>query len=140
MRWILAIVMLVAAVLPARALDLMSSEEAREAALAGEILLIDIRTPEEWKESGVADVAHTMDMRDKDFILNLLKLQQANPGKPLAMICRTGGRSGFVTKALTERGMTGLIDVAEGMHGSDAGPGWLKRSLPVRSPDDLVIE
>jgi len=115
------------------AAHLIGAEEAREAALKGELVVIVIRTPGEWAQSGVADVAHTIDMRSEAFIPRLIALRQANPGKPLAIICATGGRSTYVTTALEERGLH-IQNIPEGMFGSRAGPGWLSRKLPVRAP------
>ena len=114
------------------AADIISATKVREAALAGEVTLVDIRTPQEWAATGVPDVAHALDMTEESFIRKLLELQQAHPDRPLAMICATGGRSTYVTTALEQRGMTGLLNVSEGMAGSKHGPGWLARSLPVR--------
>ena len=120
----------------ASAADIISAADAREAALAGEVTLVDIRTPQEWEATGVPDVAHALDMTEEGFIRKLLELQQTHPDRPLAMICATGGRSTYVTTALEQRGMTGLLNVSEGMSGSQYGPGWLARALPVRRADE----
>ncbi|MEO1490536.1 MAG: rhodanese-like domain-containing protein [Pseudomonadota bacterium] len=121
----------------AQAADVMSADVARAAALEGEVVLVDIRTPEEWAATGVPDVAVPLNLHDKGFIEGLRALMADNPGKPLAMICATGGRSSFATDALEKQGVS-VINVVEGMMGSAAGPGWLKRSLPVRTPDAPV--
>jgi hypothetical protein len=36
-----------------------------------------------------------------------------------------------MSNLLENAGFTNIIDVPEGMMGSRAGPGWLKRGLPV---------
>lgn len=110
----------------------MSAADAMTLSANGEIVLIDIRTPQEWQESGVPATAHLLNMQDKTFMPGLRALGAQHPGKPIAMICATGGRSGYVTKRLKEVGFTGLINVSEGMFGSAAGPGWLKQNLPTR--------
>ena len=43
----------------------------------------------------------------------------------------TGNRSAHVQKALRQMGSTHIYNVPEGMAGSAAGPGWLRRGLPV---------
>lgn len=116
----------------------MTPDEARAKAIAGEIVLIDIRTPPEWEETGLPDVALTADMTDPAFIQTLLAIRDQNPATPLALICRTGNRSGYVTGELYKAGMTNVIDVVEGMSGSGVGPGWKTRGLPVRIPADPV--
>ena len=45
----------------------------------------------------------------------------------------------LAARALGKRGLH-LIDIREGMHGSAAGPGWLRRKMPVRRADEAVTE
>lgn len=108
----------------------MLADDAHAAAKAGEIILIDIRTPEEWAETEIAEGAIALDMREKSFVQSLVDLRQANPQTPIAMICRTGNRSSYVIRALADQGFPGLVDVSEGMAGGRNGKGWLKRGLP----------
>lgn len=116
----------------------ITPDEARAKALAGEIVLVDIRRPDEWAETGIADVALTADMTSPGFIETLLDIRDQNPTIPLALICRSGGRSGYVAGELYKAGMTNVIDVVEGMAGSRVGPGWKRRGLPLRAADAPV--
>lgn len=134
MRFLTMLTVMIALAWPVAAADLLNALAAREAALKGEVVLIDIRTPAEWKQTGVPDVAFTLDMQDSGFLAGLKRLMDTNPGKRIAVICATGGRSTFVAETLGERGID-LVNVAEGMMGSGSGPGWLSRALPVRQPD-----
>lgn len=109
----------------------MSVADAMAAAEKGEIVLIDIRRPDEWADTGIGKGAIPLDMRGPDFAATVVKIHQANPDRPVALICAAGGRSGYVTQFLEQKGVTGIIDVAEGMFGSAAGQGWLKEGLPV---------
>lgn len=109
----------------------MRADAAHRAARNGEIILIDIRRPEEWQETGLAESAVPLDMTQRDFVDKLIMLRQLYPEKPLALICRTGNRTGHVTTLLAQQGFPGLIDVREGMVGGRHGPGWLTRGLPV---------
>ena len=117
----------------------MRPDEAHRAAQSGQIILVDIRRPEEWVQTGVADGAIGLDMTSEEFVESLVALRMANPEKPLALICRTGNRTGHVTTLLAQQGFPGLIDVQEGMVGGRYGPGWLKRGLPIYdgSPDEV---
>lgn len=133
MRLLAALMVLFGLTLPAAAGDQIGAKDARQAALAGEMLLVDIRTPEEWASTGLPDVAYPINLRGEGFAVKLKKLMDDNPGKPVAVICASGGRSTFVSEALSQRGID-VLNVREGMMGSDAGPGWLNRSLPVRAP------
>ena len=105
------------------AADVMTAAERASAALSGEITLVDIRTPQEWSETGVPDVAHTLNMHSDGFASRLLALYEAHPDRPMAVICATGARSTYVTTALEQRGLTRLLNVGEGMLGSKYGPG-----------------
>lgn len=113
----------------------MTPDEAYAKALAGEIVLIDIRTPEEWVETGLPDVALTNNLYAPDFIQTLLAIRDQNPAIPMALICRTGNRSGRTSAQLYQAGLTNIIDVVEGMAGSRVGPGWQARGLPIRPMD-----
>lgn len=111
----------------------ISAQEAAQAVAAGEIVLIDIRTPDEWRESGVALGAWPIDMVSKDFGSRLQALLKAEADRPIAIICATGGRTEFLQKIIAQNGLGVVIDVGEGMYGSRHGQGWLKEKLPVAS-------
>lgn len=101
----------------------------------GELTLIDIRSPQEWHETGIPAAALPVSMYDRDFLRELNRIIAATDSRPVAFICATGGRSAWLTRLLTARGMPGLLDIPEGMLGSTAGPGWLRAGLPVRLYD-----
>lgn len=106
-------------------------EDAHKAALSGAVLLVDIRRPDEWQRTGVGEGAVALDMRREDFTDALLAHTAGRQDVPVALICARGVRSRGLTARLTSVGFTNIIDVPEGMLGSGAGPGWLKRGLPV---------
>ncbi|MGB3407740.1 MAG: rhodanese-like domain-containing protein [Jannaschia sp.] len=112
----------------------ISPDAALEAVRAGEMVLIDIRRPDEWIETGVAEGAHPLDMRRDDFIPALSAITGGRTDTPVGLICARGVRSDRMSARLAEAGFTRIIDVAEGMLGSAAGPGWLARDLPVVQP------
>lgn len=106
-------------------------QTAHRLAQEGEILLIDIRRPEEWDKTGSGEGATRLDMRRDDFVDELINLTAGDRSAPVALICARGVRSARMTNQLTAAGFTNIIDVPEGMLGSKAGPGWLKSKLPV---------
>lgn len=110
---------------------LLSPPEAHEAARVGDILLVDIRRPDEWAETGVGTTARALDMRRQDFIPELLAMTGEDTAAPIALICARGVRSRHLAAELDAAGFTHIHDVPEGMLGSAAGPGWLARGLPV---------
>ncbi len=105
--------------------------QAHSESAAGDIHLIDIRRPDEWQRTGIAASAIPIDMRRDDFIAALDRATGGDRSAPIALICAAGVRSARMTAQLSKAGFTGITDIPEGMSGSAAGPGWLKRDLPV---------
>ncbi len=105
--------------------------KAHAQAASGEVLLIDIRRPDEWTLTGIGEGAVPLDMRRADFENELKHLADGDTTRPIALICARGVRSARMSGRLTEAGFTNIIDVPEGMLGSSAGPGWLAQALPV---------
>lgn len=112
----------------------MSAGEAHEKALKGEVTLIDVRTPDEWKQTGVPASGYTITMHQdaQSFQSQLSAVLGNDPTKPVAVICRTGNRTTQLLPALKRLGFPNPINVAEGMAGGPNGTGWIKTGLPVR--------
>ncbi len=108
----------------------LTPQDAHRAAAEGRILLIDIRRPDEWTRTGLGEGAMPLDMRRPDFTDALTVIADNDTARPIALICARGVRSRRLTARLTAAGFTNIIDIPEGMLGSGAGPGWLKRALP----------
>lgn len=104
--------------------------QAHDQSANGDIILIDIRRPDEWKRTGVGEGAHPLDMRRKDFIEALKETVGPDNQRPIALMCARGVRSARMSQKLTSAGFDNIVDVPEGMLGSRAGPGWLKTGLP----------
>lgn len=115
---------------PSSAQSEMTPPEVLEAVRSGRVLLVDIRRPDEWSDTGIAEGAVPIDLRRDDFADAVLAARATND-QPVALICARGVRSRRMTVLLDEAGVEPIIDIPEGMLGSLAGPGWLKRDLPV---------
>lgn len=134
MRYMKYIVMLIALIFSVQlsfADETITAPAAFEKVRAGEIVLIDIRRPAEWRESGIASVATPLSMHQRGFLKGFQKIKQENPGKKIALICATGGRSSFLQKELKKRGFGETINVSEGMYGNGTNIGWIRRKLPL---------
>lgn len=107
----------------------LSVRETWERQQRGDIVLVDIRTPEEWAD-GVAEGAVRLDMRDPAFAQHLADLRAANPGREIALICATAGRTGDVQRALAAQGVR-VVNVRGGMQGTFWQRGWRSEGLPV---------
>jgi len=112
---------------------IMSAPAALAAADKGEIILVDIRTRGEWKQTGLAKPALAISMHEAGFVRNLAHALGGNRAGRVALICATGGRSAHLQRILVTAGFANVVDVSEGMMGSSAGPGWLKRGFPVKA-------
>jgi rhodanese-related sulfurtransferase len=68
----------------------MTAAEAHAAAQSDDVVLIDIRTPEEWRETGIPAAAHAIDMYEgpKDFTDKLLQTVGGDPTRRVALIPR----------------------------------------------------
>ncbi len=110
----------------------MSAKEAHEALGRGEIILIDVRTPGEWRKSGVPEGAETLSLADPNFLHRLEHLTGGDKTKKIAFICATGARSAQLVRALKGHGWSNLVDVSEGMMGNFSSPGWIRSGLPVK--------
>ncbi len=128
---IFAVFALLSAVAAADEAPTLSVQHAHEMASQGEILLIDVRRPEEWADTGVGESAHAVSMHLPGFAEKLSVLTGGDMGHPIALICARGARSSYMQRELTALGYSSVLNVAEGMLGSRAGPGWLASGLPV---------
>lgn len=132
---ILGLVM--AAWVPAKAADSrdLTAPQAWAKLQAGEITVLDVRTPREWGETGTIPGALTANLHqwggNSAFAAQVLELAGQDKDKPLALICRTGSRSTQALALLRSQGFTNLWHIPEGMVGGPNGPGWITRGLPV---------
>ncbi len=113
---------------------MLAANEAHRRASEGELLLIDIRSPQEWMQTGIGEGALAITMHRNDFLDRLLEAVDGNRNRAIALICATGNRSRWLQFQLNSYGFAAVEDVSEGMLGSAAGPGWLNRGLPTATP------
>ena len=113
----------------------LTAPEAFEKSQVGQLTLIDIRRPDEWRQTGVADGALRINMVHPQgvtgFVQQVAAELDGQRDTPIGLVCRTGNRTTHMQKALQEAGFTQVYNIKEGMVGSAAGPGWIARGLPV---------
>ena len=89
--------------------------------LQKKIPLIDIRRKDEWKSTGIVENSILMTFFDKNGKANtnewLKELNKiANKNDPVILICRTGRRTGIISKFLSEKvGYRLIYDVTDGI-------------------------
>ncbi|MGB7263550.1 MAG: rhodanese-like domain-containing protein [Albidovulum sp.] len=111
--------------------DKISVHEALDGVRSGQLHLVDIRRPDEWHETGIAEGANLIDLRESDFMTRLEHITGGNKSTPVALICARGVRSRKIASRLKAAGYTAILDVSEGMLGSSDGAGWIARGLPL---------
>lgn len=120
----------------ARADGIVSAPAAALSATKGGVTIVDVRSPREWRQTGVATGARMVTIHNpkgiKAFVAAMTSAVGGDKSRPVALICAAGVRSARAVRILTAAGFTKLKNISEGMLGRpDAGPGWLKRGLPV---------
>lgn len=115
-----------------------SVEETLSALEKDEVLLLDIRSRDEWKETGLARGSLPISMHEQGFGKRLQEV--FNLGKPVALICATGGRTAHVISILEKNGIKDVIDVSEGMMGNKRGSGWIAKRMPIVDIDTATAE
>lgn len=121
----------------------VTPEHAHAAVLAGEGLLVDVRTRAEWAYVGVPDAPAVFiewqsfpdGARNGNFVEEL-RAAGAQPGRPLYFLCRSGARSAAAAKAATADGLGPAFNITDGFEGQLDGSGhrvlggWRNVGLP----------
>ncbi len=137
---LLKLIFLIAAIsfaAPAVSADqILSAEAAFKRMQARQLTLIDVRSPKEWRNTGVARNAKTITIHDPlgtaGFVAKVKAFARGDLNKPIALICAVGVRTTRASQILRRAGFKNIYHVREGMFGNPKdGPGWLKRGLPV---------
>jgi rhodanese-related sulfurtransferase len=112
----------------------ISADDALRLAESGQVVLVDVRSPQEWRQTGVPSGAQTVTIHNPNGLVGFLGAMEgtlgADPNQAIAVICARGNRSTLAQSALKEAGYTQVFNIREGMFGSTDGPGWLARGLP----------
>ena len=73
------------------------------------IILIDVRTPDEIKETGTIEGATNIDFKAADFKDNVSALDKS---KEYIVFCRTGNRSGQASQIMADLGFTNINNLS----------------------------
>jgi rhodanese-related sulfurtransferase len=109
--------------------------QAHEAAVRGEMTIVDVRRPSEWQATGVPRGAARITMHSARGMLGFLdeiaRLTGGDKSMPIALICAAGVRSRYAAEYLRALGYTNVVNIGEGVQGSAHGVGWRHRRLPM---------
>lgn len=126
------LLLFLAAILPFKALAAevtkISPKEADKLVTEGKAVLVDVREPTEWAETGVAEKAVLLPKSDFDGAQKLWKdFLAQNSDKEVILYCRSGKRAGVIGATLAAKG----IKVANAGGFAE----WEAAGLPTRKVD-----
>ena len=133
-RAILLVAALLAGGMPLRADVTLVDNDALERLIDRGVPVIDIRTPEEWRRTGIIEGSHLLTFFDaqgrydvRDWLSKLAAV--ASRDDAIALICDSGGRSALVGRFLdAQLGYRYVFDVPGGI------AHWLAENRPTVDP------
>ena len=106
---------------PFSSVDTMSVSELKSRLDSGEVALLDVREPNEWKEDGIVEGATRI------FFADLPEKTGSLPkDKPIAVTCSVGNRSSIAVSMLERAGIRNVSNVLGGM------TAWTNLGYPVK--------
>lgn len=114
----------VTATIPAAAVELLEPKQAQALVSAGNVQVLDVRTPEEYAEKHLAD-AKLIDFYAADFADRIGALDRDTT---YVVYCRSGNRSGQAAALMAAKGFTAVNDVDGGI------VAWEAAGLPLIRP------
>jgi len=111
----------------------LTNQELQELITRG-VPVVDVRTPAEWKETGVIKGSHLLTFFDErgkyDVEAWMAKFSKiAQPGDQVILVCRSGNRTGQITRFLDQK--AGYRKVA---HLEKGIKSWIATGNPVVRP------
>lgn len=103
--------------------------------IAQGVPVIDVRLPEEWKQTGIVAGSHLLTFFDKNGRYNMNEWMAAfekiaSPNDPFILICRSGNRTGQISHFLDTRlNFKKVAHVAKGINS------WIAAGEPTVKPD-----
>ena len=104
----------------------ISPKEAHEMQQNGEIIIIDVRQPDEWQKNGMPKGAYGVGLSSTDFIGAVEKIAAQHKGCRLALTCQSGMRTKAAIKTLDSHGMKDLYQIKGGLMA------WNRQGLPLK--------
>lgn len=125
LRFLATVVLAGAVAAVAAEVKTVSPKDAAQLVADGKAVLVDVREPPEWKDSGVAAPAVLLPMSDFNGERKQWnRFLAQNRDKQILLYCRSGGRSSAVASTLAEMGVNaGNVGTLRD---------WTKAGLPVR--------
>ncbi len=117
----LVVTLLAIAPMPTGAEVVQVNNQELQGLLGKGVPLIDVRTPPEWRETGVIEGSHLITFFDEygryDVRAWIEQLEQVvDPGRPFALICAVGSRTQAISQHLSDKmGYAKVYNVTDGI-------------------------
>ncbi|MUP47438.1 rhodanese-like domain-containing protein [Gramella sp. BOM4] len=92
-------------------IKILTPPEYEAAICADEVQLLDVRTPEEFKQGAIENAINLDFFSRSTFLKGLEKLDKS---KPVYVYCHSGGRSQKAARIMKEMGFTRIFDLKGG--------------------------
>ena len=118
----------------------LNLQEAHDSYKDDKIIIVDVRTKKEWKETGIIPNSILLNMHNdsyeenKNFVNDLTAFLSKNLNESIAFICASGSRSEVVVNYFTEKGYKNLSHIPDGIVGKN-NDGWLFLGFPLKAPE-----
>ncbi len=99
--------------------------DALERTKTGDVLLIDVREPDEWRATGSPRGSLRVALQSPDFVNQIREYSNHRKELPIALCCRSGLRGKKAAELLVQDGFDNVSNVEGGMMK------WVSEDLPV---------
>ncbi|MEO1066360.1 MAG: rhodanese-like domain-containing protein [Pseudomonadota bacterium] len=105
----------------------ISPQVAHDRVTAGYTLLVDVREPHEWRDTGLPSASAPIALQDPDFLDKVLALADGDKAKPIAVSCKSGMRGQKAAHLLRAAGFDAVSNVRGGFQS------WADDRLPIEA-------
>lgn len=113
--------------MPSASWETINEQQAFEYQKSQRALLVDVRTPAEFRETGIPKDAKALPIQDPNFGDKLLSFTKQKTDKPVIFICRSGNRAKSAAQIAGQVGFEKIYVVQGGVPGPH---GWVAKGLP----------
>ena len=114
----------------------LTLQEAHSLYINKNLTIIDVRTINEWKMTGIIPTSILINMHDdkyqerNGFVTEITKILLEYQDKNVAFICASGARSKIITDYLINKGYKNIYHIPDGIMGKQ-NDGWLFNGYPL---------
>ena len=114
----------------------LTLQEAHSLYINKNLTIIDVRTINEWKMTGIIPTSILINMHDdkyqerNGFVTEITKILLEYQDKNVAFICASGARSKIITDYLVNKGYKNIYHIPDGIMGKQ-NDGWLFNGYPL---------